>query len=162
MSNTAPSRADPVVVFPFGRWCPPQETSQPHPPHPKGPIYNIPALVQIMVWHRPGNKPLSEPMMISLMTHICVTRPQWFKNIAILVWVMAWCWKATNHYLNQWWTRLPMHICITKPQQHVDTIISIRLKYQYTCIVDKSNWSTLDPLQNQNTIYHFKGCLQAQ
>ena len=22
MSNTAPSRADPVVVFPFGRWCP--------------------------------------------------------------------------------------------------------------------------------------------
>ena len=33
MSNTAPSRADPVVVFPLGRWCPPQETSQPHPPH---------------------------------------------------------------------------------------------------------------------------------
>ena len=32
MSNTAPSRADPVVVFPIGRWCPPQETSQPHPP----------------------------------------------------------------------------------------------------------------------------------
>ena len=32
MSNTAPSRADPVVVFPVGRWCPPQETSQPHPP----------------------------------------------------------------------------------------------------------------------------------
>ena len=33
MSNTAPSRADPVVVFPISRWCPPQETSQPHPPH---------------------------------------------------------------------------------------------------------------------------------
>ena len=32
MSNTAPSRADPVVVFPYGRWCPPQETSQLHPP----------------------------------------------------------------------------------------------------------------------------------
>ena len=32
MSNTAPSRADPVVVFPLGRRCPPQETSQPHPP----------------------------------------------------------------------------------------------------------------------------------
>ena len=31
MSNTAPSRANPVVVFPLGRWCPPQETSQPHP-----------------------------------------------------------------------------------------------------------------------------------
>ena len=32
MSNTAPSRADTVVVFPLGRWCTPQETSQPHPP----------------------------------------------------------------------------------------------------------------------------------
>ena len=31
---------------------------------PKGPINNIPALVQIMVWRRPGDKPLSEPMMV--------------------------------------------------------------------------------------------------
>ena len=44
---------------------------------PKGPINNIPALVQIMAWHRPGDKPLSEPIMFSLLTHICVTRPQW-------------------------------------------------------------------------------------
>ena len=28
---------------------------------PKGPINNIPALVQIMAWRRPGDKPLSEP-----------------------------------------------------------------------------------------------------
>ena len=45
---------------------------------PKGPINNIPAMVQIMAWRRPGDKPLSEPMMVSLLTHICVTRPQWF------------------------------------------------------------------------------------
>ena len=44
---------------------------------PKGPIDNIPALVQIMAWHRSGDKPLSEPMMVSLPTHICITRPQW-------------------------------------------------------------------------------------
>ena len=31
---------------------------------PKGPINNIPALVQIMAWRRPGEKPLSEPMMV--------------------------------------------------------------------------------------------------
>ena len=37
----------------------------------------IPALVQIMAWRRPGDKPLSEPMTISLLMHICVTRPQW-------------------------------------------------------------------------------------
>ena len=29
----------------------------------KGPISNIPALIQIMAWHRTGDKPLSEPMM---------------------------------------------------------------------------------------------------
>ena len=45
----------------------------------KGPIDNNQALVQIMTWRRSGDKPLSEPMMISLPTHICVTRPQWVK-----------------------------------------------------------------------------------
>ena len=44
---------------------------------PKGPSNNIPALVQIMAWRRSGDKPSSEPMMVSLLTHICVTRPQW-------------------------------------------------------------------------------------
>ena len=44
---------------------------------PKGPIDNILALVQIMAWRRLGDKPLSEPVMVSLLTHICVTRPQW-------------------------------------------------------------------------------------
>ena len=47
---------------------------------PKGSINNIPALVQIMAWRRPGDKPLSEPMMDSLLMHICVTRPQWVKS----------------------------------------------------------------------------------
>ena len=42
---------------------------------PKGPINNIPPLVQIMARRRPGDKPLSEPIMVSLPTHICVTRP---------------------------------------------------------------------------------------
>ena len=44
---------------------------------PKGPINNIPALDQIMAWRRPGDKPLYEPMIVSFLTHICATRPQW-------------------------------------------------------------------------------------
>ena len=44
---------------------------------PKGLINNILALVLIMAWRRPGDKPLSEPMMVNLPTHICVIRPQW-------------------------------------------------------------------------------------
>ena len=47
---------------------------------PKGLINNIPSLVQIMAWRRPGDKPLSEPMMVSSLTRICVTRPQWVKT----------------------------------------------------------------------------------
>ena len=50
---------------------------------PKGPINYIPALVQIMAWRRLGDKPLFEPMMISLLTHICVTRPRRVKATVI-------------------------------------------------------------------------------
>ena len=46
---------------------------------PRGPINNIPTLVQVMAWRRPGDKPLSEPTMVRLPTRICVTRPQWVK-----------------------------------------------------------------------------------
>ena len=51
-------------------------------------INNIPALVQIMAWRRLGDKPLSEPITVSLLTYICVTRPQWVNGC---------------HYQNQWW-----------------------------------------------------------
>ena len=61
---------------------------------PKGPINNIPALVQIMAWRRPGDKPLSEPMMVRLPTYICVTRPQWV--------------KVGNHRWNLWVPGLQM------------------------------------------------------
>ena len=47
---------------------------------PNGPVNNIPALVQIMAWRRPGDKPLSEPMMVCSSKHICVTRLQWVNN----------------------------------------------------------------------------------
>ena len=47
---------------------------------PKGPINNIPSLVQIMAWRRPGDKPLSEPIVVNLPTHVCFTRPQWINS----------------------------------------------------------------------------------
>ena len=112
---------------------------------PKGPINNIPSLVQIMAWRRPGDKPLSEPMMVRLPTHIYVTRPQWVKSaIFLLYWcgifrssydnaltwmswdlsedrstllqVMAWCGQATSHYLSQCWPRSLLANGVTRPQ----------------------------------------------
>ena len=47
---------------------------------PRCPINTIPALVQIMAWRLPGANPLSEPMVVSLLAHIYVTRPQWVKQ----------------------------------------------------------------------------------
>ena len=38
---------------------------------PKCPNNNIPTLIQIMAWHHPNDKPLSEPMMV-----MSVNRPQ--------------------------------------------------------------------------------------
>ena len=57
---------------------------------PKVQINNIPALVQIMAWRRAGDKPLSEPMMVSLLTHICVTRPQWVnhRNFSMMLFLL--------------------------------------------------------------------------
>ena len=46
---------------------------------PRVRINNIPALVPILAWRRSGDKPLSKPMMVSLLTHISVIRPQWVK-----------------------------------------------------------------------------------
>ena len=43
----------------------------------RGSINNIPTLVQIMAWRRPGDKLLSETMLVRSPTHVCVTRPQW-------------------------------------------------------------------------------------
>ena len=37
---------------------------------PKVQINNIPALVQIMAWRQTGDKPLFEPMLFSLLTHM--------------------------------------------------------------------------------------------
>ena len=51
----------------------------------KGPINNIPALVQKMAWRRLGDKSLSEQMMISFLTHICVTWPQWVNQSLTIV-----------------------------------------------------------------------------
>ena len=45
-----------------------------------------------MAWRRPGEKPLSEPTMVSLPKHICVIRPQW-----INMQIPAYQYRNSNH-----------------------------------------------------------------
>ena len=81
---------------------------------PKSPVNNIPALVQIMAWRRPGDKPLSEAMMASLLTHICITRPQWINFcdardgmfrfiLSIQCLLMPWLHKSPGHQPQWYW-----------------------------------------------------------
>ena len=53
--------------------------------------------------HWLGDKPLSEPMMVNLLTHICVSRPKWVNTwnghskiiptFGIRFWIWFWVWK---------------------------------------------------------------------
>ena len=85
---------------------------------PKGPINNIPALVQIMAWRRSGGKPLSEPMMVSLLTHICVTQ---ILMCLFMPYVFVWFRIGTYVY---------MHTVI----YHFDLIISHLLQWSISWI----------------------------
>ena len=93
---------------------------------PKGPINNIPALVKIMAWRRPGDKPLSEPVMVRLPTHIFVSRPQgvnsicpddttWHRNIILsaIVRVMTWRHQAIT------WTNIDL---LSATPQFIDAL----------------------------------------
>ena len=52
-------------------------------------INNIPIFVQIMAWRDPDHKPLSEPIIVSLLTHICVTQPQCVRYDISSGWLMS-------------------------------------------------------------------------
>ena len=62
-----------------------------------GPINNILAMVLVMAPCLPGNRPLSEPVMVSLLTYICATRLQRDKTLPVLnhAWVNA---SYINYY----------------------------------------------------------------
>ena len=81
---------------------------------PKGSINKIPASNQIMAWRCPGDKPLSERMMVNLPTHICVTQPQWVKLLRQTPWsthlglkriyeLVEWVIISSNDYMVPIW-----------------------------------------------------------
>ena len=74
--------------------------------NPKGPINNIPAsaLVYIMAWRCPGDKPLSEPTTFSLPTHLCVTRLQWVKD-----YFWSFVLSSKYMYLQPWQNWFPCY-----------------------------------------------------
>ena len=51
-----------------------------------------------MAWRRPGDKPLSEPMLVSLLKHIYVTRPQWVNHQAISIYSADNIFIVLDHF----------------------------------------------------------------
>ena len=85
---------------------------------PKAPINNISSLIQIMAWRRSGDKPLSEPMMASLLTHICVIRPHklillsssyTFANWRLFLLLLVICFENIDNTASFQWTVLSTH-----------------------------------------------------
>ena len=94
---------------------------------PKSPMNNVPTLVQIMAWRRPGDKPLSEPMMVSLLMHICVTQLQRVKGHWLWILQHARCWNIHDRSF----VRTTM-IMLSSSKSLPVTINSQDLKKNYT------------------------------
>ena len=95
---------------------------------PKCPIDNIPALVQIMTRRRLGDKPLFEPLMVSLLTHICVTMPQWVNNeISAHIYAL---------YFMNWWP----HMWIDVARSDLVIFVGLRPVIQILCHVLARGW----------------------
>ena len=107
---------------------------------PKVWINNIPALVQIMAWHLPGDKTLSEPMMVSLLMHICLTWTQWVN-------VLSTFGKKYDFYYSQLFiSHVPF------PQNHPKyTFQNLPINWNKCCKSEFTLWYGL----YQNTIYTF-------
>ena len=70
----------------------------------KGYNNNIAPLAHIMARRRPGDKPLSESMMVSLLTHICATWPQWINALS-----RNWFTMLANNIYNSVSLHVPFH-----------------------------------------------------
>ena len=69
---------------------------------PNGPINNISALVQIMAWHRPGDKPQSEPMIV----YWRIYAPLGLNAITGKVLYIHSLWSNNVIWRHGWWSSL--------------------------------------------------------
>ena len=68
-----------------------------------------------MAWCRPGDKPLSETIMVRLSTHICIPQPQWMNDIPASIATLAQGWPNVNPYVgptlaHQRWANVDLSI----------------------------------------------------
>ena len=102
---------------------------------PKYPIDTIPSLVQIKAWRRPGDKPLSESMTVRLLTHICITQPQWVNGNTRDNLILTWFYNV--------WEHCPCVLqFIFRISKHYFILFVLNLEKQHTTI-NKHQWFRL-------------------
>ena len=65
-------------------------------------LNNIPGLVQIMAWSRPGNKPLSEQIMVILLTHYASLGLN--ELIRCTSHVLSYLWHSSREFVSRGWS----------------------------------------------------------
>ena len=107
-------------------------------------INNIPALVQIKAWHGPGNKPLSDPMLVNLLEHICVTHLQWVNGLTTGGYL-----STLNHIVN--WHPLKWHLA----QIHW-SFLTLYLRLNDSCFLSTTicSWPWNDLEKGYDSVWH--------
>ena len=57
-----------------------------------------------MAWHWLGDRPLSEPMVVTLLMHICITWPQWVNSVSPGHQQPLTVWGKQVHIFHKNWT----------------------------------------------------------
>ena len=88
---------------------------------PRSPINNIPALIQLMAWCRPGNKPLSEPMMAQVTyPYMCITSMRYSSiQSGLCSCLPCWCCPPKE-------TSCPHHV-LSKMRRHWGCHFNIKM-----------------------------------
>ena len=138
----------------------------------QGPINNNQVLVQIMAWRRPGDKPLTEPIMARLLTHMCVTRPEWVNHSKDILYHIHWLYDNYNIQIfktqfvssllrpwYQFWTIFQLSYCYMSIQCFIRPLFSFfrddwHMKGIRFCSKHIECYSP-QPNRSENTYLHF-------
>ena len=89
-------------------------------------------MVQILAWRRSGDKPLSEPVMVCLLTRICVTRPHWVNPdnrcgvYRIIPIDLIWIHVHQSRVMTQWEVWIKRHTFLHR-SNHYESIGTTKL-----------------------------------
>ena len=95
---------------------------------PKGPINSIPVLLQIMAWRRPGDRPLSEVMIVS--------------RCAIVLW-------EQGHQLPQWWQHCDTYFHLSL---FLVLLLLENMRVEY-CVSNQFQFCVCETYQKYSTLF---------